>query len=654
MLQGRVGRAAALLGAATAALAATTVVVNGTASHAIPSTLYGQMFEDINGGDGGLYAELLQNRAFQQVTPGDATALYAWAAVNGGNITVIADSDPVSSALPNSLQLTIPSGASGSVGFGNEGYYGINVNSSWTYNASFYYRFPEASDFSGDATVALQSASGEVYASAQIPISGSQTTWTQVYAQLTPSTSPSSTANNFTVTFNSSAAGNTINFAMFSLFPPTFKNRANGMRIDVAEARYIALLTLQILLMRPSFFRLPGGNNLEGQSAATRWIWNNTVGALVDRPGRVGDWGYINTDGLGLLEYLYWCEDMEMEPFMAVWAGYSLDGTSLPEDELAPYIQAAIDQINFVIGDPSDSSAAALRASLGREEPFSLTYVEVGNEDFFASESYIYRWRDFAGNLTAAFPQLKFIATAYPFNPILDPTPQQYDNHVYQTPDWFAENSFYYDDFERNGTYYFQGEYAVTSTNASDLYGTTADGRLMYPTIQGSIGEAAYMTGFERNADIVFAASYAPLLMNVADGAYQWTPNLVEFDAANAYKSTSFYVQQLFSLNRGTEYLPSTLPDPSGTVFWSVTSDSSTLAIKLVNYANTTEDVTFQLPFAVSSSATVTVLTGDPTASNTPTNPNLVTPTTTAVTIAQAFNYTAPAYSLSVLNIELS
>ncbi|EIW76868.1 glycoside hydrolase family 51 protein [Coniophora puteana RWD-64-598 SS2] len=632
MIQRRVGRAAVLLVAATAALAATTVVVNSTASHAIPSTLYGQMFEDINSGDGGLYAELLQNRAFQQVTPGDATALYAWAAVNGGNITVIADSDPVSSALPNALQLTIPSGASGSVGFGNEGYYGINVNSSWTYNASFYYRFPEVSDFSGDATVALQSASGEIYASAQIPVSGSQTTWTQVYAQLTPSTSPSSTANNFTVTFDSSAAGNTINFAMFLLFPPTFKDRANGMRIDVAEVLYS---------MKPSFFRLPGGNNLEGQSAATRWIWNNTVGDLVDRPGRVGDWSYINTDGLGLLEYLYWCEDMEMEPFMAVWAGYSLDGTSLPEDELAPYIQAAIDQINFVTGDPSGSSAAALRASLGREEPFSLTYVEIGNEDFVASESYIYRWRDFAGNLTAAFPQLKFIATTDPFNPILDPTPQQYDNHVYSSPDWFAENSFYYDDFERNCTYYFQGEYAVTY----------ADENLMYPTIQGSIGEAAYMTGFERNADIVFAASYAPLLMNVADGAYQWIPNLVEFDAANVYKSTSFYVQHL---NRGTEYLPSTLPDPSGTVFWSVTSDSSTLAIKVVNYANTTEDVTFQLPFAVASSATVTVLTGDSTASNTPTDPNLVTPTTSAITIGQAFNYTAPAYSLSVINVSLS
>ncbi|KAG1726923.1 glycoside hydrolase superfamily, partial [Suillus lakei] len=251
----------------------------------------------------------------------------------------------------------------------------------------------------------------------------------------------------------------------------------------------------------------------QGQSFSTCWQWNATVGKLIDRPGRVGDWGYINTHSLGLLEYMYLCEDMEMEPIMAVWAGYSLNRASLPENELAPYIQQAIDQINFVIRNPATSEPAALCASLGHPEPFPLQYVEIGNEDFFASESYIYCWRDFVGNLMATFPQLKFITTWYPFDPILIPIPKQYDNHVYQTPGWFTENAFYYDSFQRNGTYYFEGEYAVISTNASDIFGTPANRRLVYPDTQGSSAEAAFMTGLERNSDIVFAALYAPLLM---------------------------------------------------------------------------------------------------------------------------------------------
>ncbi|KAI9568675.1 glycoside hydrolase family 51 protein [Boletus coccyginus] len=552
--------------------ATTLVTVDGTASHAIPPLLCKSC------GDGGIYAELLQNRAFQQVTPNTVAALYAWSAINAAEINVIADPSPVSSALPNSLQLTIPKGTSGQVGFGNEGYYGIQVNSEWTYNASFYYKFPVASSFDGTATVALQSATGEVYTSASVPISGSQTTWKQVAVSLTPTSSPASTANNFT----------TIAFSMFSLFPPTFKGRANGLRIDVATTLYD---------MKPSFFRLPGGNNL-GQTWATRWQWNATIGPLVDRPGRMGDWGYINTDGLGLLEYMYLCEDMEMEPIMAVWAGYSLDGKSLSEGDLAPYIQAAIDQINFVIGDPTTN-------------------------------------------------EYDLIATTSPFNPILSPVPTQYDNHVYATPDYFVENTFYYDAYERNGTSYFEGEYAAISTNAANIWGT--QGRLTYPTVQGAVGEAAYITGLERNSDIVFAASYAPLLMNVAN--HQWTPNLVAFDASRVYPSTSYYVQQLFSTHRGTEYLPSTLPASSGTLYWSVTRDTNLDTV--VNYDTAPAPVTFKLPFKIARDGSATVITGLANASNSPTTPDAVVPKTSAMTFAQTFDYIAPAYSVSALTAHL-
>ncbi|TFK48849.1 glycoside hydrolase family 51 protein [Heliocybe sulcata] len=622
----------AVVGSVQEALAATTVSISASASHPIPTTLF------------------LQNRAFQLVTPGNASALYAWHSIGGSSIAVIADPVPVSSALPNSLQLTIPSGASGAVGFGNEGYWGIKVDSAWTYNASFYYRFPSSSSYSGTATVALASSTGDTFATASVTLSGSQTTWKQVYVALKPTTSAPSTSNNFTVTLDGAgAAGQTINFAMFSLFPPTYKNRANGMRIDVAET---------LAAMKPSFFRLPGGNNL-GETTATRWQWNATIGPLVDRPGRQGDWGYTNTDGLGLMEYLYWCEDVGMQPIMAVWAGYSLGGTSLPEDELAPYIQQASDQVRVI---PSElDRERELRASLGRTQPFNLTYVEVGNEDFFASTSYVYRWHDFYTTLSARYPQLQFIATTYPFNPILTPTPMEYDNHVYQTPHWFASNSFYYDAYERNGTKYFEGEYAAISTNSTNLYGDASTGRFSFPTMEGAAGEAAFMTGLERNSDIVFAASYAPLLQNIA--STQWTPDLVSFDAATVYRSTSYYVQQLFSVNRGDAYVPSTLPSSDGTVFWSVTRQTSPSALlikarpSVANTNSTTSSLVFELPAGTtvpSGTGTLTVLTGPQNATNSPGAPDTVTPRTASVAVGERIEYEAPGYSVSVISVPVS
>ncbi|GJJ10699.1 hypothetical protein Clacol_004926 [Clathrus columnatus] len=287
-----------LLGALlTHALAANfTVVINESASHAIPSTLYGMMYES---GDGGLYAELLQNRAFQQVTANTSAALNAWSAINSGASIAVVDNTPsLSEALPNSLQLTVPKGATGSVGVQNSGYSG--------------------STFKGPFNIALKSSTtGATLASASVQITEPSTQWTQISVQLKPTATASDTNNVFEVTVDgASAAGQSIFFALFSLFPPTFMNRANGMRLDIAT----------------------------GQEPSQRWIWNNTIGPLTDRPGRPGDWGYVNTDGLGLLEYLEFIEDMGMQPIMAVWAGYSLGGQSIAENELGPYIQAAKDQ----------------------------------------------------------------------------------------------------------------------------------------------------------------------------------------------------------------------------------------------------------------------------------------------------------------------
>ncbi|PBK93044.1 alfa-L-arabinofuranosidase precursor [Armillaria gallica] len=619
--------------------AQTTVSVSATASHAIPTSLCGYFFPALSG-DGGLYAELLQNRAFQQVTPGTTAALNAWQAINGASLAVIADTKPVSSALPNALHVTIPAGRTGAVGFGNTGYFGIKLTQGSVYTASFFYRFPTASSFRGNINVGLQTTSGQVLASSSISVSGSQTTWTQVSARLRPSTTPASTANIFTVTVDGTAAsGQTINFAMFSLFPPTFKNRPNGMRVDIANA-------LQDL--GPSFFRFPGGNNLEGGTIAQRWQWNATLGPLVDRPGRVGDWGYINTDGLGLLEYLTWCEDLNMEPIMAVWAGFALQGASVPQAQLGPYVQQAIDQIHFTIGDPATNENAARRASLGHPEPFKLKYVEIGNEDFFASTTYTYRWPAFVNALKAEFPDLHYIATSFPSNPVLSPAPTEYDNHLYASRSGMVQNGFFYDDVARDGTQYFEGEYASTTNDA----GAT----LTFPTMQGTAAEAVFMMGFERNSDIVFAASFAPVLNDITSS--QWHPNLISFDAGSVYLSTSYHAQKLFSRNRGDEYIPSTLPARNGTLFWTVVRKTSAipneLIIKVVNTVATASAVTFSLPFhSVSSTALAQVLTGSATASNTPSTPQLVIPVNSTIATGQTFTYSAPPFSLSILTLTL-
>ncbi|KAF7323682.1 putative alpha-L-arabinofuranosidase A [Mycena kentingensis (nom. inval.)] len=620
--------------------AAVTVSVSATASHPMPTTLWGQMFEDISSGDGGLYAELLQNRAFQQVTPNTAAALTAWSAVNGAFISVIADPVPVSSALPNSLQVQIPTGRTGPVGVANSGYFGIKVTGGATYTASFHYRFPTASSFRGTATVALQTTAGVSLVSTTVALSAVTTAWQTVSVTLRPANTAASTNNRFVVTLDGpAAAGQRINFAMFSLFPPTFKNRANGMRADVAQA---------LADMRPAFFRFPGGNNL-GQTIPQRWQWNATVGHLVNRPGRLGDWGYINTDGLGLKDYLDWCEDLGMKAIMAVWSGFSLDGTSIAEADLGPYIQQAIDQINFVIGDPAKSAPAALRASLGHPAPYPLISVEIGNEDFFQPTTYSYRWNHFFTTLKATFPALEFLATTQLGNPVLSPKPPQYDLHVYQTPTWFAQNSFMYDNIARDGTMYFEGEYAAISTNSSDIFGTPEHGRLTFPTMQSAAGEAAFMTGLERNADIVFAASYAPLLNHLQDS--QWTPNLVSFERVIVL---DYYVQKLFSLNRGDEYLPSTLPTPNGTIFWSVVRKVATqqIIIKVSNTIATANLLTFVLPFGtVATQGSLQVLTGAATASNTPTAPNAVVPRNGTLTTGKTFTYNAPGISVSVITL---
>ncbi|KAF8204203.1 glycoside hydrolase [Mycena galopus ATCC 62051] len=631
--------------------------ISATATHPIASTLYGYMWEDINhSGDGGIYAELLQNRAFQQVIPGTQNALTAWQPFNGARLSVTSKTSGVSPSLPNSLEVQIPAVVSGPIGFENTGYWGIKVQSGWTYQGSFY---AKATTFTGTVTVSLKSSQGTVFATKAV--TGITKSWKKFTFEFQPSVSAATDDNVFNVVVDgTAAAGQTIFFGMFSLFPPTFRGRENGMRIDLAET---------LAATQPSVWRFPGGNNLEGNSIDTRWKWNETIGPLENRPGRVGDWGYPNTDGLGLMEYLNWVEDLGAEPILGVWDGTSTANYSdlttwsvVPEADLQPYIDDVLNELEFIVGDAETTAGGKLRASFGRTTPYALKFIEIGNEETFQPDSYVaYRWNAFVSAIGAKYPDLEFIATTLP-STALTPAYQKIDFHMYNSPSWFTTNAFMFDDYPRNGTQWFIGEYAVTSTNDTNALGDIPSGRLAYPTLEGATAEAAFMTGMERNSDVIFASACD--FQHIRN--FQWTPDIVTYDASRLVKSTSYYVQQMFSLNRGTHVLSTTPVSNNDTtpLFWvaSYNNDTNVVFLKVANTG--TEDLVAYIFLGFSvigfgsatsiSSPALSPISGLFNVSNTLEEPEQIIPVSSsfAFQYSDRFNYTFPATSVTVVSLQ--
>ncbi|KEP51093.1 alpha-L-arabinofuranosidase A [Rhizoctonia solani 123E] len=622
---------------------ANTLTISTNGSVASSPLLYGYMYEDINhSGDGGLYAELLQNRAFQGQTPGTSGALYAWHTVGSASIAVVSNTAPVSSALPNSLSLTIGANVSGSAGFSNEGYWGIGITEGVTYNASFYAKLPANSAFTTQdhVTVQLLSASGEVLASEAVQ--GLSESWQQFSVRLTAKKTPESAANRFAVVVDgANKSGQTIYFTLLSLFPPTWNDRPNGLRKDIVQTLADA---------KPSFFRFPGGNNLEGEVVRDFWNWTNTIGPLTNRPGRFGDWTYWNTDGLGLMEYLLLCEDLGMELILGVYAGYSILGETVPANQLQPYIDLAISQIEFVMGDAETNEWAALRAKYGHPEPFKLEYVEIGNEDLYrtAPQSYLaYRWAAFVNAISAKYPQLKLISTTN-YGAALNPTPKYVDIHHYERPSYFINRYNMYDDrtLYPSTVQIFEGEYAVIRNN-------TSSARLEYPTLEAAVAEATFMAGMEKNSDLVFAAAYAPVLQHV--NGTQWAPDLIAYDAYNIIKSPSYWVQHMFSVNRGDTILSVQSTAKVNPIYWVASKTKSSAYVKLTNILNTTTTLGFNFPdLNIASDASATVLThSNYYAVNTPANPNVVVPKEVSFTAGKSFTFDVPGQSVMVLKLSL-
>jgi alpha-N-arabinofuranosidase len=605
---------------------------------------YGLMTEEISHSyDGGLYAELIRNRVFKD----SANTPVHWSVVqgNGSAATISLDrAEPLSSALPISLKLEVTSTSQSSpAGVANDGYWGIPVKPDTSYRASYYARAAQGS--AGPLTVAIESADGSTtYARAAVSrLTGA---WKKYTVTLKTAGSAPTTTGRFALTLGKPG---TVWLNLVSLFPPTWKNQPNGFRPDLMQ---------MMVDMKPAFLRFPGGNYLEGNTIADRFEWKKTIGPLTERPGHQGPWGYRSTDGLGLLEFLYWCEDMGAEPVLALYAGYSLGGQTVkPGGDLAPYVDEALEEIEYVSG-PVTSKWGAMRARDGHPAPFKLQYVEVGNEDWFdRTGSYDARFSQFFDAIKSKYPNLKVISTVGSEHPaaqrVKSRRPDVLDEHYYQRAEWFAEKApAYYEGYDRKGPEVFVGEWAAYE----DIVPWDRRSQALPPTpaMMSALGDAAWMTAMERNSDIVTMQCYAPMFVNVNPGARQWRPNLIGYDALRSFGSPSYYAIQMFSRNHGDEILPVTME--GAPLLSSVTRDSKTgvIYIKLVNPKDSPQTVTVNLNGirSVGSDLTATVLAADPKETNSIDKPAKVVPVKQAVGgIKPAFTHTFPPYSITILRV---
>jgi alpha-N-arabinofuranosidase len=594
----------------------------------VSPTLYGLMTEEINYSyDGGLYAELVRNRGMHDY--GWEPSFWFVAQNRAGGTTVAMDaSTGPSTALPMSLKLSVKqASAEDPAGVENGGYWGVPVLANTQYKGSFFAKAADASI--GAVTVNLvNDDSGKVVASATVPALSAE--WKQYRFTLQTGELKPSAANHLVLTV---AHPGTAWFSLVSLFPPTYKNRENGFRIDLME---------KMAAMHPKFLRFPGGNYLEGNHIAERFDWKKTIGPWSERPMHWSPWGYLSSDGMGLQEFLDWCEDLHMMPVLAVYAGYSLQQEHVDAGpKLEPYVQDALDEIEYVTGS-ADTKWGAIRAKNGHPEPYQLTYVEIGNEDNFDnSKSYDARYAQFYKAIKQKYPQLQLIATT----PVNGMTPDVVDDHYYRTQEAFLDDTHHYDKADRKGAKIFVGEWATMEGSPSPYFGP-------------ALSDAAWMTGMERNSDLIVMASYAPMLVNVNPGAMQWRTNLIGYDALQSYGSPSYYAQVLFGSYVGQEVLDSSVTNAGPRFYYSVTRDAAKgkIYLKLVNATTAEQPLEIDLAGAHNVGATAelhTLQAATRDATNTIDHPKNIVPVSSRISVSGAnFRHTVPALAIQVLELD--
>lgn len=631
----------------------------------VSPTLYGLMTEEINYSyDGGLYAELIRNRVFKgsetpRHKPSDEEAndLLHWtvARYDGGDGVISIDTtEPLNSALGNSLKLDAHAlGEKQRVGIANDGYWGIPVRPNTTYRASFYARAGQG--FTGPLTVAIESSDGAtVFAQADVPEISAD--WKQYTVSLKTAEAPESANNRFVI---STGKPGIIWFNLVSLFPPTFNDRPNGNRIDLMQ---------MLVDMKPAFLRFPGGNYLEGDDLANFFDWKKTIGPLSERPTHLSPWGYRSSDGMGLLEFLEWTEDMHAQPVLAVFAGFTLRGSFVATGEkLKPFVQDALDEIEYVTGDKS-TKWGAQRIADGHPEPFALNFVEVGNEDFLGGgpKTYDERFARFFDAIRAKYPKLQIIATA----PVKSRVADLLDVHHYWNeatePEMIAHS---FDSMKRGATKIFVGEWATRMGGATT-------------NLEAALGDAAWLTGMERNSDLVEISCFAPLFVNVDPGGMQWAGNLIGYDVLHSYGSPSYYVQKMFSNHIGDVVLNASiapLPKIKATLtarrrkgdsrpaevrsveveplYFVVTKNSQTgqVFVKVVNITGAPQPLRIELGGTASVATEgrcIELSSADPHDTNSITEPKKVVPVESPLGgVAASFEHTFPPYSVTVLEV---
>ena len=624
-----------------------TVTAQPEETKEISDLLMGIFFEDINySADGGLYAELIQNRDFEY-DPSDREGDKNWNSTHswkleGENATfTILTSDPIH---PNNPHYAVLKTNQPGAALTNTGFDGIALKAGEKYDFSLFARIPEGSK-SGKLLVHLVDADGTVQGETTVTVSSRS--WKTYKAVLTAKASADTR-----LELRPQSAGE-IELDMISLFPQnTFKGRKNGLRPDLAQT---------LADMHPRFVRFPGGCVAHGDGLKNIYQWKNTIGPLEARKPARNLWGYHQSMGLGYYEYFQFCEDIGAEPLPVLAAGVPCQNSAchgdlrggqqggIPMSEMGAYIQDILDLIEWANGDAKKTKWGKIRAESGHPKPFNLKYIGIGNEDLI-TDVFEERFTMIYLAIKEKYPEIIVVGTVGPFNEGTDYVEgwkladklgvPMVDEHYYQSPGWFLHNQDFYDKYDRSKkTKVYLGEYAT------HIPGRRAN-------METALTEALYLAALERNGDVVHMSSYAPLLAK--DGRTQWNPDLIYFNNREVRPTTGYYVQKLYGQNAGDHYIPSqiNLDNQDGRVKLrvgsSIVRDSKTgdVIVKLVNLLPVSIETDVRLPGmdGIQSSATRTVLAGAP-----ETTPLPVTDTIEAGT---SFKQELPAYSFTVIRLK--
>jgi alpha-L-arabinofuranosidase len=622
----------------------------------IQPTMYGVFFEDINfAADGGLYAEMVKNRSFEFDNP-----LMGWKQPKSDTHKYNTESGiavPVQFSKKgtnhNYCRVTVKNAKGYEII--NEGFRGMGIKSGAKYNLTL-----KAANQSGTISkiiVQLNDKDNKVLSENSIAVSGNS--WKEYTTQLTSNATEAKAKLRFT--FEGTGV---IDLDMISMFPEdTWNGRKNGLRKDLVQLLYD---------IKPGFLRFPGGCIVEGRTLAQRYQWKKTVGEVDNRQVLVNRWNtefahkqapdYFQSFGLGFFEYFQLSEDIGASPLPILSCGMACQfntGELVPMDQLDPYVQDAIDLIEFANGS-TDTPWGKVRADMGHPKPFNLKFIGVGNEQW--GTDYIERYKVFEKAIKSKHPEITIVSGSGPFpegdyfdyaqSELKKLNAEIVDEHYYKDPKWFRENATRYDNYDRKGPKIFAGEYAAQSVAIASPENKN--------NWECAFSEAAFMTGMERNAEVVHLTSYAPLFAH--EEGWQWTPDLIWFNNLESFGTPNYYVQKLFATNKGTDLL--SITDNGKTIigqndlFASAVKDVNTkeVIVKIVNTSAKAQDLSIDLKGSKlqSKGTIITLASSDLNDENSFANPKKLSPKESDYTLkGEKAPLKVPAYSVTVLKLKI-